>query len=441
MPDINKIIGKVSDFFKKLFEKDSSQKILSILCAVIIWAVVSISVYPTMERSIYNVPVTISLEDTYAQANQLDVISMTPKTVNVTISGKRGQIGDLKTEDLTAVLDASNVMMAREYNLSMNIECSTGKTFDVVSIEPSTISVTFDKIVSKEFEITPQLENVKIASGYMSGDPIVTPSTVTVTGPLDMVSSITKVCAKVAPEQELSSTYEFTTSDLVLYNNNAVISNDNQQLTFDKSSFAIQIPVYVRQTLPLNVNIINAPENFDIDYFRSQLVFSVDELTIAAPNDKIKDLPELNIGTINMREVDVGSVFEFKAENFLPEDYENLTLEDTVTVTCPSEGISKKAIAIMGKDIQFVNKPAQFEFEPVASGMTLFVVGDSDQIAAISKEDLTAQIDLIDFDMQEGDHKMSVDFLISSYDKVWLNGDEGVATPKIYVTAKLISDE
>lgn len=142
-----------------------------------------------------------------------------------------------------------------------------------------------------------------------------------------------------------------------------------------------------------------------------------------------------------MREVDVGSVFEFKAENFLPEDYENLTQIDTVTVTCPSEGISKKAIAIMGKDIQFVNKPAQFEFEPVASGMTLFVVGDSDQIAAISKEDLTAQIDLIDFDMQEGDHKMSVDFLISSYDKVWLNGDEGVATPKIYVTAKLISDE
>ena len=441
MPDINKIIGKVSDFFKKLFEKDSSQKILSILCAVIIWAVVSISVYPTMERSIYNVPVTISLEDTYAQANQLDVISMTPKTVNVTISGKRGQIGDLKTEDLTAVLAASNVMMAREYNLSMNIECSTGKTFDVVSIEPSTISVTFDKIVSKEFEITPQLENVKIASGYMSGDPIVTPSTVTVTGPLDMVSSITKVCAKVAPEQELSSTYEFTTSDLVLYNNNAVISNDNQQLTFDKSSFAIQIPVYVRQILPLNVNIINAPENFDIDYFRSQLVFSVDELPLSAPKAKIKDLPELKIGTIHLREGDGCSVFECKAENFLPEDYENLTQIDTVTVTCPSEGISKKAIAIMGKDIQFVNKPAQFEFEPVASGMTLFVVGDSDQIAAISKEDLTAQIDLIDFDMQEGDHKMSVDFLISSYDKVWLNGDEGVATPKIYVTAKLISDE
>ncbi|MBQ7782840.1 MAG: hypothetical protein IJ368_02630, partial [Oscillospiraceae bacterium] len=122
-------------------------------------------------------------------------------------------------------------------------------------------------------------------------------------------------------------------------------------------------------------------------------------------------------------------------------NYENLTQIDTVTVTCPSEKLSKKAIAIMGKDIQFVNKPAQFEFEPVASGMTLFVVGDEEQIAAISKEDLTAQIDLIDFNLQEGVHKMSVDFIISSYDKVWLNGDEGVATPKIYVNAMLSEAE
>ena len=61
MPDINKIIGKVSDFFKKLFEKDSSQKILSILCAVIIWAVVFNKRLPHngalhLQRSRYHFP-------------------------------------------------------------------------------------------------------------------------------------------------------------------------------------------------------------------------------------------------------------------------------------------------------------------------------------------------------------------------------------------------
>ena len=436
------MISKISDFFKNLFEKDSSLKVLSILAAIIIWAVVSISQYPTIDKILYNVPIEISLEDTYAQANALNVIAVSDETVTVNISGERGQIGDLKAEDLKVVLDVSNVMMPREYSLSMKVESKSGKNFDVLSIDPPAITVTFDKIISREFEIAPQLENVRIASGYMSGDPIVTPATVTVTGPQDTINSITKVCARAALDKgELSSTYEFTANELVLYNNNAVISDDNNLISFDKNSFAVQLPVYVRQTLPLEVNIINAPENFDLDYFRSQLVFSVTELDIAAPDDKIKELTSLNIGTINMREVDVGSVFEFKAENFLTENYENLTQIDTVTVTCPSEKLSKKAIAIMGKDIQFVNKPAQFEFEPVASGMTLFVVGDEEQIAAISKEDLTAQIDLIDFNLQEGVHKMSVDFIISSYDKVWLNGDEGVATPKIYVNAILSEEE
>ena len=430
-----------TQWITNIFKQDTHLKILSIIVAIGIWAVVSISVYPTMESVYYNVPVKISLENTYAEANQLDVITSSAETVTVKLSGNRSQIGEIKAEDLTAAVDVSSVMLPRSYKLPMNVECAKSADFEVVSIEPETVSVSFDKIISKELTITPQLENVRIAEGYMSGDAVVTPSTVTVTGPQDMVNSITKVCAKVSPEKELDSTYEFTTDELVLYNNNAVISDNNEMLSFDKSAFAIQIPVFVRQTLPLEVNIINAPDKFDLDYFRSQLVFSVNVIDIAAPNDKIKELKSLNIGTINMREVDVGSVFEFKAENFLPEGYENLTQIDTVTVTCPSEGIKKKAIAIKGKDIQFVNRPAQYEFEPVSSGMTLFVVGDEEQIDSITREDITAQIDLIDFDMQEGDHKMSVGFIISSYDKVWFNGGDGIATPKIIVKASVAEDE
>ncbi|MGN1100637.1 MAG: YbbR-like domain-containing protein, partial [Huintestinicola sp.] len=280
----------IVQWIKNLFRQDTPFKILSIFSAIVIWAVVSISVYPTMESVYYNVPVKISLENTYAEANQLDVITSSTETVTVKLSGNRSQIGEIRSEDLTALVDVSSVMMPRSYKLGMNIECAKSADFQVVSIDPETISVSFDRIISKELPITPQLENVRIAQGYMSGDAVVTPSTVTVTGPQDMVNSITKVCARVSPDKELDSTYEFTTDELVLYNNNAVISDDNEMLSFDKTSFAIQIPVFVRQTLPLEVNIINAPDKFDLDYFRSQLVFSVGAIDIAAPNDKIKEL-------------------------------------------------------------------------------------------------------------------------------------------------------
>lgn len=434
--------SKISDAIANLYEKDNVLKVVSIISAVIIWAVVSISVYPTMDMTLRGVPVEIVMDNTQAKANGLDVIpgEKQVKTVNVTISGKRGQIGDIKSEDLVARPDVSAVASTGEYPLSLSIECLTGKEFEVRSIDPARVSFSFDRIISKELPVEPQFESVRIASGYLSGDPVVTPETITVTGPQNTVDSITRVCAKVTSDRELSVTTDLHSTEIVMYNENAVISNESQLLTYDKSTFSVRVPVYVRQTLPLEVNIINAPANFNLDYFRKQLVFSVSELDIAAPNDKIKELASLNIGTINMREVDVGTIWEFKAEDFLPADYENLTQIDVVTVTCPSENMAKKSIAVKGKEIQFVNRPSMFSFEPVASGMTLFVVGDEEQIAAISKEDITAQIDLIDFDMQEGDHKMSVDFIISSYDKVWFKGDGGVATPKIYVTAKLMGE-
>lgn len=434
------MVDKIKDFFKKLFQKDSTLKLMSIVSAILIWMIVSISVYPTINTIIYNVPVEINLDGSYAQSNQLDVISLSDRTVTVKISGKRGQIGDIKSSDLVAMVDVSPVLMAKDYKLDLNVESTADKEFEVLSIEPSTVNVTFDKIITKEFPITAQLDNVKIASGYMMGDPVVSPEVVTVTGPQDKVNSITGICAAVNTENELSSTYEFNATELILYNNNAVISNEDGMITFDKSSFTVQIPVYVRQTLPLDVNIINAPDKFDIEKFRESLVFSVTELNIAAPNDKIKDYKSLTIGTINMREVDIGTVFEFKTADFIPEGYENLSQIETVTVTCPSEGLNKKAIAIRGSSIQLVNMPAQFDFEIITSGFTPFFVGDEAQIEELSSADITAQIDLIDFDMQEGDHRLPVEFIISSYDYVWVIGSD-VATPKAYVTATLKTSE
>ncbi|MGN0665525.1 MAG: YbbR-like domain-containing protein [Huintestinicola sp.] len=437
-------MDKIKNYFITLFQKDSSLKVLSIVSAMMIWMIVSISVYPTINTIVYNVPVEIDLDGTYAQSNQLDVISMSTETVTVEIQGKRAQIGEIKTENLVAKVDASQVMLAKPYKLNLDVESLNGNDFEVLSITPSNVTVTFDKIISKQFEVSAQLDRVKVAGGYLMGDPVVSPSTVTITGPQDKVNAITKVCAAVTSNAELSSTYEFSAAELVMYNNNAVISNDDNMLTPDKTSFAVQVPVYVRQNLKLDVNIINAPDKFNIEKFRESLVFSADELSIAAPNDKIKDITTLTIGTINMREVDIGSetgtVFEFNTSDFLPEGYENLSGTETITVTCPSEGLEKKIIAITGSSIQFVNRPTQFDFEVIVSGMSLYFVGDKEQIESLTRADIIAQIDLIDFDMQEGDYKLPVDIAIPSYDYVWVLGS-GVDTPRVYVTATLKNTE
>lgn len=435
--NLSQLIANISSKFSSFFHHDIFLKLLSIFLAFIIWAMVSIFQYPTITKT-FVIPAEIDLEGTYAHSAGLDVISSDSLTVTVTLSGDRGRIGSLTEDDLNAYVDLSTVMTAREYNLPVKVAAKDSSyEFEVKNIEPSSVSVTFDEIITKEIPVSPMLENVSVATGYSMGDAVVSPSAVSVKGPKSIVSSITDAYAVVSPNRVLDSSYEFTTDNIILYNNNAIISDDTGLLSVDKTSFTVQIPIFVRKTLPLNVNIVNAPQGFDVEYFRSKLTFSIDAIDIAAPNNSIDELESLTIGTINMREVDMGSRFEFKAENFLPEGYENLTGAESVVVTCPSEGLSKKSLIIMAKDIHFINIPTMYHFTTVASGITVTLVGDEEQISEISTADVTAQIDLIGFNTDEQESMMPVDIIISSYDKVWFTGGN-TATPKIAVTADYI---
>ena len=167
---------------------------------------------------------------------------------------------------------------------------------------------------------------------------------------------------------------------------------------------------------------------------------SATEIVVAAPNDKINVISRLNIGTIDMRKVDIGSVFEFKTDDFLPEGYEDLNQISEVTVNCPSQGLAKKAISIRGSSVQFVNVPSQFDYEMITSGFTVYFVGPEDVISELTSLDIVPQIDMIDIDMTEGDKKLPVTFSTPAYPDLWCIGSEGALTPTAVVTVSIKDD-
>ncbi len=425
--------------FDKIVRNDASLKLLSLVIAVVVWFAISISVYPTIKKPIYNVPIKIDLKGTYAEANQLQASKLSDMTAVVIVSGERGQVGTLNAEDLSLTVAADNIAVANEYKLPLELVNNSGKTFDVVSIEPSYITVDFDRIVTREFEVRAELDSsIMIAEGCMGSEPVmVSGSLINVTGPEEQLDSITDVLVRVSSAEPmvLSSSYEFTTDEVELYNNGVKISNDDGKLSFDRSSFTVQVPVHVRQTLPLEVSIVNAPDNFNAEAFLSRLEMSATEIDIAAPTDRIKSITSINIGTINMREVDIGSVFTFEMENILPEGYENLSGINSVTVTCPSEGLKKKLTAVRGSTIQIINRPSKYDFQLITSTIMPYFIGPEDQIDALTSTDITCKIDVLnsDFSTQEGDCILPVTFSISASDDVWVNA--GTAPLNVYVRA------
>lgn len=442
------IVKKVGIFFSRLFEKDVVVKITSLVAAIVIWFVISVSAYPTMKKPVYSVPVQIALEGTYADANGLQAMSVSTETVNIVVEGKREQVGNLTADELVAVASAENVMYAMEYNLPLEIVCSSGKEFTVESIEPSSVTVDFDEIISKEIELTPELSGISAADGYfIDGEDsvIVVPNIITVTGPAEILKTVTKASAVVSEDVSLTKTEDFKTSAVKLYRGNAVVTDeDKERLSFDKTDFTVHVPVFGKKTLQLNVRITNAPDSFNIDKFREQLELSVDEIEVAVPNELMNDNDNeiLDIGVIDMREVDIGKEFTFEVNNFLPEGYLDRNEIGTVTVKCPSEGLVKRAIHITNPSIQIVNVSSRYDFRIVTSGVTPIFIGPEESMEKLTYIDVIAQVDMLNgLNVEEGKSYMKppVTFSIPAFDDVWCIGTEdGSLSPlvTVQVTAK-----
>ncbi|GEM_PF-422933 len=439
---IKNVFKKVSNFFSRLFEKDVVIKITSIIAAIAIWFVISVSQYPIIDEVVFNVPIQIELEGTYAEASGYQAMTQSVETVTVYLTGNRGEVGNIKTEDLVAIASAENVMYATEYNLPLEIESVTNKDFEVTKIEPAVVNVGFDRIVTKEIPVSPEISGINAAEGYIMGegdDIAVVPNKVNITGPATTVDEITQATVIIREDTVLTATTDFKTSTIKLYNDKTEIADDDIQLTYDKSDFTVHVPVYAKQTVKLDVRITNAPASFNVDKFKEKLEFSVEELVVAVADENAVKREAMDIGTIDMREVDVGREFVFSTADFLPENYQDWNDVGTITVKFPSEGLAVRPIHITNPSIQMINVPAQFDYRIVTSGVTPIFIGPEKSLEQLTYIDVIAQIDMLNsFNIEEGYCKLPVTFSIPAFDDVWCIGSEGVLSPMatIQVTAK-----
>lgn len=442
---MKKILDSFADFFRRLFEKDFVVKIISIVAAILIWFIVSINYYPTIPRVFYNVPVVVEMQGTYAEAHNYQVTDQKITVANVYIEGDRGEIGNLDNKDITIIASAENVINTDDYNLPLDVVSSSGKKFTVTKIANSDtgetithVNVAFDEIITKEVNVKPNLDNIHIAQGAICDidDVVIIPNTIEITGAKSVVSSITDAYIFVEAPKQLNSTYEYVATDPVLYSGRNRVT-DNDAVTINKTNFTVQVPILQKQVLPLEVRITNAPESFDVAAFMEKLELSVTELEIAAQDSSLKELKSLDIGSIDMREVDIGSVFEFNTADFIPDGYQNLSGIETVTVTCPTEGLHKLTMAIRGNAVQVINIPAQYDYDIITSGFTMSFIGSADSLEQLTYIDVVAKIDLINYELEERDYKFPVTFSTPSFSDVWCIGTDGVLSPKATVTVTL----
>lgn len=421
-----KFLKNIKNYLLNSFNNNTAMIIYSIIIAILIWFVISITIYPTTPKTLSNIPLEIDITGTSAEENDLSVISASAKNVTVTIKGERSRIGSLTADDLVAKAVIENVNSAGEKSLNINV---TGKDsdvkFEVTEIKPSKVDVMFDRIDTREYDLTVNAPNITAADGlYMDKSEFkVNPSVIEITGPSKQLDSIDKAQVYVDTKQEINTAYTFHSKDVVLYDKNeSKINTDN--LTFNSEDFTIDIPVYMQKELDFTYDIRYAPANFDVSSLNIEL--NVDKISLASPNDELQNIDTWSIGSIPLYDLDWDFNKSFTIE--VPSNYKNLSNVSTVTAKLNQEGLAKKTVTV--NDISIINAPSNYDCTVNTYGLTFDIIGPEDDIAEITEKDILVSVDLLKYTVQSSNFTADATISFPKYDKVW-----AVGLQKVSVTA------
>lgn len=425
-----KFLKNIKNYLLNSFNNNTAMIIYSIIIAILMWFVISITIYPTTPKTLSNIPLEIDITGTSAEENDLSVISASAKNVTVTIKGERSRIGSLTADDLIAKAVIENVNSAGEKSLNINV---TGKDsdvkFEVTEIKPSKVDVMFDRIDTREYDLTVNAPNITAADGlYMDKSEFkVNPSVIEITGPSKQLDSIDKAQVYVDTKQEINTAYTFHSKDVVLYDKNeSKINTDN--LTFNSEDFTIDIPVYMQKELDFTYDLRYAPANFDISSLNIEL--NVDKISLASPNDELQNIDTWSIGSIPLYDLDWDFNKSFTIE--VPSNYKNLSNVSTVTAKLNQEGLAKKTVTV--NDISIINAPSNYDCTVNTYGLTFDIIGPEDDIAEITEKDILVSVDLLKYTVQSSNFTADATISFPKYDKVW-----AVGLQKVSVTATPIT--
>lgn len=407
--------------FKKWMQSDSFLRVLSVVCAFFVWFLVYTTIDTTTTTTIRDIPVEIDLSGTIAESNGLDVVDSEQRYVDVKIEGKSYEIGQLTADNFRATLSVTDVTKAGVYTaLPINVErVDTNFSFIIRSITPSTMSVEFDSMETKTFDLSVSIPNVEAASGYLIDSYSVTPSTITITGPESIVDTIDHCVVENQDSKVLSESATLSgTVHLYDKSDHEIISD---YLSYENTDYTISVPLYQKQTLPLSYDFVNVPEGIDT----GKLDFTVDpaSITVAIPVGASSNVSKISLGEIDFRKLDLNKTFTFDIP--LLAGYLNLDEVKSATVTFDSEGYEKTYLS--SSNIVLKNIPSGYSAELLTTTVSdICMLGKSEVLDGLSSSDLVLTVDLSSVNITVGEQRVPV--LVTTTDKqqAWAIGEKSV---------------
>lgn len=395
--------------------------LLALLCGFIAWTVVTVYVDPQGSVTVQDVPINYANSASTYTSQGLDIVEKPDiETVDVKVTGNSTIIGNIQNSDIMVYPSYAGVSGAGKVTLRLQARLVNTTDFpgniECVVENPKTIDVVFDEVSEKTLPITVDASAVSVADGYMLNKTTAVPAEITLRGPTTELDQVASVVATVPGDGELSDTTTVPAT-LELRDENGETFTP-QYTTMDSDTANVTLTIYQVRELPLVVDFIGTPTNFDTKSLKYSL--SQDTLRVAGPARTVSALEELTVTDFDLaREFELGRDYQRLVE--LPAGIVSLDGVTSVTLSFDTEEMASTTLNI--SNIKPINVPSNYEIEVLSSlvsGVTLY--GPADEIEAISADSVVAQIDCQSVNLTVGQQSIPVTIQIPSSTRVFATG-------------------
>lgn len=401
---------------KKLLYNKKFTIPFSILMSFAIWLSITVEQKPTMERNFSDASVSINLENTVVAENNMSIIGdISKQKFTVAVRGPSYIVSALKNTDFNLYASAAEVDAPGEYNLKV-IASKTTEGYEILSINPPNIKVSFDYIETKDFKINAIAEGVAASEGLIAEAGVVggtEKDTITITGPRTVINRIENVIALASVNKTLSASETFDAS-IVLYDAEGNVIDDSN-LTFSESNVRVTVPISKKKTVSVKVDLANLPSGFKKDSLKTSIDYPT--VTVIGTPETIDKINEVMLSAIDITTV-AKDKNVFTVTPKLPEGVRLLDAIENFTVTFDFNGYVEKTLTI-----------SKFKYSGLGSGLSakdgvsiknVRIFGPRAEVSKITASNVYANIDLTD--KKAGEHTVTATIGFENSNNVWAVG-------------------
>ena len=375
--------------------------VVSVLLAVVLWAVVMTDNATPQERSL-TVPVAVSLNDSYASQVGLRLLNDVTAEVTVVVHGPWSTVSALSADDIQVRADVSTVQKSGKQMVTLvPSRNSNTDTYEIVSCTPSQLEIECDywETVQVPLEVDVSALSAADEKTMQLGAPVPNvgkEGTVSVSGPQSVVRTIAKLVAKPEAEEPLTETRNFSPELKAVTEKNAPVDLKNCTVAgLENTVLTVTVPVGYYKDLAVSLDWHNAPKGVKDNAAKLKIFPST--IKVVGPQDALTALGDtLLVSTVDFDHL-TGKKYTWKFPVTLPDAVTCVGDEvKEAAVMLDLSGYTKKVVPLplTDKNVTFTNNTGNLKTAVQKKTIGVTVYGTKAALEKVTASALTVTADM-----------------------------------------------